>query len=91
MGEKQPWSHQGQCRRAGCAPGAEQKLPAVLERPMVESTLSPWSGVAAACGYLSSVVLKGWPHGTEPCWSSSWRALICKKPMQDQFGKNCIL
>lgn len=45
------------------------------------------SGKAAACGDLcwSSALLKGWPCGTEPCWSSTWRAAACEKPVQEQF------
>jgi len=40
MGEKQPCSHQGQCRRtAGCDPGIEQKFPAAQERPIVEKAV----------------------------------------------------
>jgi len=45
------------------------------------------SGKAAACGDLcwSSALLKGWPCGTEPYWSSTWRAAACEKPVQEQF------
>lgn len=38
--EKQPWGHQGQCRRrAGGALGTEQKLSAAQERPIAEQTI----------------------------------------------------
>lgn len=28
--------------------------------------------------------------GTEPCWSSAWRAAVCGKAMQDQVRKDSI-
>jgi len=40
MGEKQPCRHQGQCgRRAGDAPGVEQKFPGAQEMPMMKQVV----------------------------------------------------
>jgi len=45
--EKQPCRHQGQCRRrAGGAPGIEQKLPAAQERPTKEQAVLQPAGTA---------------------------------------------
>lgn len=51
------------------------------------------TGRAATCGDLccSSALLKGWPCGTEPCWSSAWRAAVCEQPVKKQFEKDGIL
>ena len=39
----------------------------------------------------NSALLKGGPHGMEPCWSSAGRAVVCGKAKQDQFMKDHIL
>ena len=53
---------------------------------------NPWWGRRAggAAHVGSSVLLKGGPHGMEPCWSSAGRAAACGKAKQDQMGKDSI-
>ena len=53
---------------------------------------NPWWGRRAggAAHVGSSVLLKGGPHGMEPCWSSAGRAAACGKAKQDQFMKDHI-
>lgn len=38
----------------------------------------------------SSLFLKDGPCGVDPYWSSSYRAVVCGKPMKGQFGMDCI-
>lgn len=72
--EKQPWNHQGQCRRkAGGAPGAEQKFSAAQERPMMEQAVPMGIFTGTVRSWRMSPVV--WTHigavvgELQPLWS----------------------
>jgi len=69
--EKQPFSHQGQCRRrVGGVPGVEQKFSAAQERPMVEQDIPPQP--MGTTGIMEKPTVQLWL--CPEVGHSSWRA-----------------
>lgn len=60
-----------------CSPGQRQQRGSRTER-------------AVAHGDHVCQCLKGGPHSTEPRWGGAGTAVVCGKPMWDQFGKDNI-